>query len=101
MHHANDKPLWRIEPLSVPTEAHAADALEIVQGEVVRKVSLPRLDFSIYSAWAKLQPASDIAALIVATGHDYKTIQATLLRLRAAGLLPSDDGGMLQSGALN
>jgi hypothetical protein len=101
MHHANDKSVWRIEPLSVPTEAHAADALEIVHGEVVRKVSLPRLDFSIYSAWVKLQPASDLAGLIVATGHDYQTVQSAVARLRAAGLLGDDDRGMPLGSALN
>lgn len=97
--------LWKLEPCFSPTDSHAADLLEIVDGDVVRRVSLPRLDLSIYAAYTHLDDdqragANLLSQLIIATGHDYITVQAALRRLTTMGVL--DAGATAAArGALN
>ena len=96
--------LWKLEPCFSPTDSHAADLLEIVDGDVVRRVSLPRLDLSIYAAYTHLEASKRAGAdlithLITTTGHDYNTVQAALRRLTAMGVL--DGGTSAMRGALN
>ncbi len=97
----SDRDIWRIEELPRPTEAHAADAVEMVAGEVVRRVSLPRFDYDVLCAcraWEVQNPkqppvALELARLAQASVAD---TQAALRRLAAVGLIPPQGDATLQ-----
>lgn len=80
------KPLWKIQPMARPTEAHAADAVEIINGEQVRKVALPQLDYDVYLAFEAGQ-GTDARELSIALKMQVDVIASALHRLAAAGLL--------------
>lgn len=78
--------MWKIQPLPKPTEGHAADAIEIVNGEPVRKVTLPRIDFAVYTAHeaAAGKTAREVA---LAANLPVDVTTAAINRLVAAGLI--------------
>lgn len=80
------KTLWKIQPLQRPSEAHAADAIQIVNGEQVRKVTLPQLDYDVYLAFEAGQ-GSDARELALALKLAVDVTSAALHRLAAAGLV--------------
>lgn len=55
----SSEPTWRIEPQPKPTEGHAADAVEMVEGEPVRRVSLPKFDCEVLKAHAAVKQEKD------------------------------------------
>lgn len=94
------KSLWRIEPLSRPSEAHTADVLEIVEGEVVRRVSLPQLDYTVllarnsYLAQRDSEPTMfDLAGPLALPSA---AVEAALIRLAAAGIIPEPERRVIQ-----
>lgn len=93
--------IWKIELMSKPSITHAADAVEIVDGEAVRRVTLPPLDLDVYRAHEKLK--AELARAPYA--HELMTalpdalldeIEATLRRLAASGLIADVEKQMLQ-----
>jgi hypothetical protein len=96
----NSASKWLLEPLSRPSEAHAGDAVEIVAGEVVRRVTLPMLDFDVLHArndWLEKndkEPGSDELAAVMEL--DIMVVQAALRRLAVAGIVPRPEEHSLQ-----
>ncbi len=81
------KTVWKIEPLARPSPAHAADAVEIVGGEAVRRVVLGQVDYDVYIAHkAGIHPE----------GLSPDVVAAALNRLVIAGLLPPESHHVLQ-----
>lgn len=78
--------VWKIQALSRPSEAHAADAIEIVGGEAVRRVTLPQLDYAVYLA-VQRNPSSEVPMLAQALALPLDTVSLALHRLAAAGLI--------------
>jgi len=92
---------WRIEVLAKPTPAHVADALEMVDGEAVRRVTLPEVDFKVVTGHNELEKRlgrrPDLADLMDVTDLDAASVNAALNRLSAMGLLPEPENrGRLQ-----
>jgi hypothetical protein len=91
--------LWKIEPLGKPSIAHAADAVEIVGGEAVRRVTLPQLDYELYLA-VQLNLKHERPVLAEALAAELDTpaeeIAAALRRLVATGLVAAADKNSLQ-----
>lgn len=77
--------VWKIQALSRPSEAHAADAIEIVGGEAVRRVTLPQLDYAVYLALQR-NPAAELPVLAHSLALPIDTVTLALQRLAAAGL---------------
>jgi hypothetical protein len=88
--------LWKIEPLGKPSLAHAADAVEIVGGEAVRRVTLSQLDYQVYTAVKA--STEDVPQIKLAEQFDLpvEEITAALRRLVAAGLLDAAEPKTLQ-----
>lgn len=95
------RPLWKIEHLPRPTPAHAADAIEIVNGEAVRRVSLPQFDLEVYRLYQSLRDrmrrephVRDLAAHL---SSPLDELTAALRRLAVAGLItPPEPAATLQ-----
>lgn len=92
--------LWRLDPLDLPREGHAADAVEIVGGEIVRRVSLSLADYRVLQAYQQAEKAAPDGAsqpdtppsavtLSPCVGLTLVETEAALNRLAVAGLLPS------------
>lgn len=103
--------LWRFEILPRADEVHAADAIEIVAGDIVRRVSLTAVDFCVIqqrNVWVTSQentfnPDGTIRAeptpadLAPLCDLDEETIRAALRRLAVIGLLsPPHREGRIQ-----
>lgn len=94
------KPIWKLEPLAKPSAAHAADAVEIVAGEAVRRVTLPQLDYDIYLQHSaihkrvKREPHSREVARELSL--PLEEVEAGLRRLAAAGLISPPERTVLQ-----
>lgn len=92
------KSLWRLEPMNRPSEAHAADAVEIVSGEIVRRVSLPRVDYAVLcqrNEWLDTHSGEEPSAHDLC-GFTTETLHAALRRLSVAGLIPPPNETALQ-----
>lgn len=94
------KSVWRIEPLSKPSEGHMADAVEIVGGEPMRRVSLPQLDYTVllarnsYLAQNEHEPSMfDLAGPLALPSA---AVEAALIRLAAAGIVPKPEHRSIQ-----
>ena len=94
------KSIWKLEPLARPSPAHAADAVEIVAGEPVRRVTLPQLDYDIYLQHnaihkrVKREPHS--RELASELNLPLEEVEAGLRRLAAAGLISPPERSVLQ-----
>lgn len=93
-----DHTIWRLEALPRPTEAHAADAVEMVAGEIVRRISLPKLDYAVLQAYQQnpAPPGPDPLALAACVGASISEIRSAIRRLAAVGLIPLHGDATLQ-----
>lgn len=90
------KSIWKIEPLKKPSPSHAADAVEIVDGETVRRVVLPQLDYDVYIAWQghpEQRSAHELGPILAIATDD---VAAALTRLALAGLISGNPNSSLQ-----
>lgn len=98
--HKIGKSLWRIEPLSKPAEAHMADAVEMVGGEQVRRVSLPQLDYTVLLArnsyLAQNGKEPNLFDLAQPLALPTTAVESAMLRLAAAGIIPPPERRVMQ-----
>ncbi len=89
--------IWKLEPLGKPSAAHAADAVEIVGGEAVRRVALTEIDYQLYLKVQGKDPLfRNPSALAAGFARPVEEIEAALRRLVAAGLIIDAEKGSLQ-----
>lgn len=92
--------LWKIEPLGKPSLAHAADAVEIVGGEAVRRVTLSQLDALAYATYCKIKADDGHGPTAELLAHKLdipvEESAAALRRLVAVGLLEAPEQKTLQ-----
>lgn len=88
------KSIWKVQPLGKPSAAHAADAIEIVNGEPVRRVTLPQMDYDVYLAFTAGQTHTHELAATLSISAD--AASSALNRLAASGLIAVPDGTSIQ-----
>lgn len=80
------KSLWKVEPVSRPVPSHAADAIEIVNGEAVRRVTLSQMDYDVYLGGGLLGHY-DVALIAQNLKLGAEDVSFALHRLATTGLI--------------
>lgn len=92
---------WRVDVFDKPHGLHVADAVEIVAGEIVRRVTLLKEDYDILNCrnlWRASHEGNEPTAqdLSVHVKKPLEDVVIILRRLTASGIIPTLDKGTLQ-----
>ncbi len=92
---------WRLDVFDKPHGLHVADAVEIVAGEIVRRVTLLQDDYEILNCrnlWRASHDGNEptVQDLSVHAKKSLEDVVIIIRRLTTSGIIPTLDKGTLQ-----